>query len=239
MWADHRRIPDRDDQPPRNRLRPRGGNQQRCVVADGLGGIRPLDRALRHYHQARDRAVRPMYDSTARLVVIAPPLPAEMALFKAPVRQELNRLHAVEAVDDFLQRIPVGRGRIRLDGLGPANPVGARLTPGQRCHNALIRCHNALISRNRAAGGRAALVCANSGIITTTGEAHSQGPDKRYPHAGTREIPMSHGKFVLYSLEVVAGKRQVGLRPVERDIEEKGTGALGIRHQPDQMVLLG
>ena len=50
---------------------------------------------------------------------------------------------------------------------------------------------------------------------------------------------MSHGKFVLYSLEVVAGKRQVGLRPVERDIEEKGTGALGIRHQPDQMLLLG
>ena len=58
------------------------------AAADGLGGIRPLDEALRRYHQARDRAARPMYDFTARLAAIAPPLPAEMALFKAIERRQ-------------------------------------------------------------------------------------------------------------------------------------------------------
>ena len=53
------------------------------AVADGLGGIRPLAGALGRYHQARDRAARPMYDFTARLAAVSPPSPAEMALFRA------------------------------------------------------------------------------------------------------------------------------------------------------------
>ncbi|HEY7146068.1 MAG TPA: NAD(P)/FAD-dependent oxidoreductase [Streptosporangiaceae bacterium] len=52
------------------------------AVADGLGGIRPLGGALRRYHRARDAAARPMYDFTARLAAISPPLPAETALFR-------------------------------------------------------------------------------------------------------------------------------------------------------------
>ena len=43
------------------------------AVADGFGGIRPLAEALARYHQARDRAARPMYDFTARLAAISPP----------------------------------------------------------------------------------------------------------------------------------------------------------------------
>jgi 2-polyprenyl-6-methoxyphenol hydroxylase-like FAD-dependent oxidoreductase len=53
------------------------------AVADGLGGIRPLGEALGRYHRARDRAAKPMYDFTSRLAAIAPPQPAEMALFRA------------------------------------------------------------------------------------------------------------------------------------------------------------
>ena len=58
------------------------------AVADGLGGIRPLGEALGRYHRARDRAARPMYDFTARLAAIAPPRPAEMALFQALARRQ-------------------------------------------------------------------------------------------------------------------------------------------------------
>src|SRR6185369_8410286 len=54
------------------------------AVADGLGGIRPLDEALRRYHRARDRAARPMYDFTA-----------ELALFRAIARRQ-------EDADQFL-----------------------------------------------------------------------------------------------------------------------------------------
>jgi flavin-dependent dehydrogenase len=53
------------------------------AVADGLAGIRPLDKALGQYHQARDKAARPMYDFTARIAAINPPTLAEMALFQA------------------------------------------------------------------------------------------------------------------------------------------------------------
>ena len=58
------------------------------AVADGLGGIRPLDEALGRYHRARDRAVRPMYDFTARLAALTPPRPAELALFQAIARRQ-------------------------------------------------------------------------------------------------------------------------------------------------------
>jgi len=53
------------------------------AVADGLGGIRPLDQALGQYHRARDKAARPMYDFTARIAALNPPAPAEIALFQA------------------------------------------------------------------------------------------------------------------------------------------------------------
>src|SRR5437773_2513676 len=53
------------------------------AVADGLAGIRPLDKALKQYHRARDKAARPVYDFTARIAAINPPTLAEMALFQA------------------------------------------------------------------------------------------------------------------------------------------------------------
>ena len=53
------------------------------AVADGLGGIRPLSKALDQYHRARDKAALPMYNFTVRLAAIKPPTPAEMALFQA------------------------------------------------------------------------------------------------------------------------------------------------------------
>jgi flavin-dependent dehydrogenase len=53
------------------------------AVAEGLGGGCPLDKALRHYHQARDKDARPMYDFTATAAAIPPPTPAQMALFRA------------------------------------------------------------------------------------------------------------------------------------------------------------
>jgi 2-polyprenyl-6-methoxyphenol hydroxylase-like FAD-dependent oxidoreductase len=53
------------------------------AVVTGLGGGRPLARALAGYQRARDRAARPMYDFTARLAALSPPAPGEMALFDA------------------------------------------------------------------------------------------------------------------------------------------------------------
>jgi flavin-dependent dehydrogenase len=53
------------------------------AVADGLGGIRPLDQAFGQYHRARDKAARPMYDFTARIAALTPPTGAEIALFQA------------------------------------------------------------------------------------------------------------------------------------------------------------
>ncbi len=53
------------------------------AVADGLGGIRPLGKALGQYHRARDQAARPMYDFTARIAALNPPTPGELALFQA------------------------------------------------------------------------------------------------------------------------------------------------------------
>jgi flavin-dependent dehydrogenase len=53
------------------------------LLADGLGGIRPLDQALGQYHRTRDKATRPIYDFTARIAALNPPTPAEIALFQA------------------------------------------------------------------------------------------------------------------------------------------------------------
>lgn len=58
------------------------------AVAAGLGGTRPLGETLAGYQRARDRAARPMYDFTARLATIAPPSPAELALFQALSRRQ-------------------------------------------------------------------------------------------------------------------------------------------------------
>ncbi len=58
------------------------------AVAAGLGGTRPLGETLAGYQRARDRAAKPMYDFTARLATIAPPSPAELALFQALSRRQ-------------------------------------------------------------------------------------------------------------------------------------------------------
>jgi flavin-dependent dehydrogenase len=68
------------------------------AVADGLGGIRPLGDALGRYHRARDRAARPMYDFTVRLAALAPPRPAEMALFQAIARRQEDADHFIGAL---------------------------------------------------------------------------------------------------------------------------------------------
>lgn len=56
------------------------------AVLAGLGGDRPVEAALAGYQRARDRASRPMYDFTAQLAAVAPPRPAELALFEAVSR---------------------------------------------------------------------------------------------------------------------------------------------------------
>jgi 2-polyprenyl-6-methoxyphenol hydroxylase-like FAD-dependent oxidoreductase len=58
------------------------------AVVAGLGGTRPLGEALAGYQRARDRAAKPMYDFTARLARLAPPSPAELALFRALSRRQ-------------------------------------------------------------------------------------------------------------------------------------------------------
>jgi 2-polyprenyl-6-methoxyphenol hydroxylase-like FAD-dependent oxidoreductase len=58
------------------------------AVADGLAGIRPLDKALGQYHQARDKAARPTYDFTAGIAAFNPPTPADMALFQAVAQSQ-------------------------------------------------------------------------------------------------------------------------------------------------------
>ena len=58
------------------------------AVAEGLAGHCPLDKALRRYQQARDKATRPMYDFTASAAAIPSPTPAQMALFQAIARRQ-------------------------------------------------------------------------------------------------------------------------------------------------------
>jgi flavin-dependent dehydrogenase len=53
------------------------------AITAGFGGKLPLARALARYQRARDRAAKPMYDFTAQLASLAPPSPAEIALFEA------------------------------------------------------------------------------------------------------------------------------------------------------------
>jgi len=68
------------------------------AIAAGLGGGVPLGTALAGYQRARDRAAKPMYDFTTRLATIAPPSPAEMALFRALSRSQEDSDRFVGAV---------------------------------------------------------------------------------------------------------------------------------------------
>jgi flavin-dependent dehydrogenase len=99
------------------------------AVADGLGGIRPLHQALRGYHRARDKAARPMYDFTARLAAIAPPLPAEMALFQQLSQRQEDADAFVGALAGSvpLREFMSPRTMVRLVGVGGF----ARLVLGQ------------------------------------------------------------------------------------------------------------
>jgi flavin-dependent dehydrogenase len=89
------------------------------AVADGLGGIRPLGSALGQYHRARDKAARPMYDFTARLAAIAPPAPAEMALFQAQSRRQQDADAFVGALTGAvpLREFMSARNMVRLVGV--------------------------------------------------------------------------------------------------------------------------
>jgi 2-polyprenyl-6-methoxyphenol hydroxylase-like FAD-dependent oxidoreductase len=53
------------------------------AITDGLGGVRPLEAALREYQHARDRAVKPMYDFTQEVASMAPPRIEQKLVFKA------------------------------------------------------------------------------------------------------------------------------------------------------------
>jgi flavin-dependent dehydrogenase len=53
------------------------------AILAGLGGARRLDTALAEYVARRDRETTPMFDFTVRLAQLAPPTPAENALFAA------------------------------------------------------------------------------------------------------------------------------------------------------------
>ena len=122
------------------------------AVADGLGGIRPLAKALARYHRARDRAARPMYDFTARLAAVNPPTPAEMALFRALARrqEDADMFLAVLAGSIPLRQFMSSRTMMRLVGagglarlaLGQARPhragpaAGSQLTEGSSARSA-------------------------------------------------------------------------------------------------------
>jgi 2-polyprenyl-6-methoxyphenol hydroxylase-like FAD-dependent oxidoreductase len=54
-----------------------------AAIDDGLAGRRPLDEALAGYEQARDEAVRPMYELTYEFAGLAPPSPEQQQLFGA------------------------------------------------------------------------------------------------------------------------------------------------------------
>jgi len=99
------------------------------AVADGLGGIRPLAKALARYHRARDRAARPMYDFTARLAAVNPPTPAEMALFRALARrqEDSDMFLGVLAGSIPLRQLMSPRTMVRLVGA----PGFARLALSQ------------------------------------------------------------------------------------------------------------
>jgi flavin-dependent dehydrogenase len=89
------------------------------AVADGLGGIRPLGSALGQYHRTRDKAARPMYDFTARLAAIAPPIPAEMAMFQALSRRQQDADAFVGALTGAvpLREFMSPRNMVRLVGV--------------------------------------------------------------------------------------------------------------------------
>ncbi len=107
------------------------------AVADGLTGIRPLDKALRHYHQTRDKATRPMYDFTARIAAINPPTPGEMALFRAlSQRQEdsdafFGALAGAVPLREFMSP----RNLVRLVGVGGLT----KLIAGQARESRMLR----------------------------------------------------------------------------------------------------
>jgi hypothetical protein len=84
------------------------------AVVAGLGGTRPLGEALADYQRQRDHAAKPMYDFTVRLARIAPPSPAELALFQALSRRQ-------EDADQFVGALT---GAVPLrEFMSPANIV--------------------------------------------------------------------------------------------------------------------
>ena len=111
-------------------------------MADGLADIRPLDKALRQYHQARDKAARPMYDFTARIAAINPPTLAEMALFQALSQRQddsdafFGALTGAVPLSEFMSPKNLvrmvglrGLAKLMLGQARPANP--ARQGAGQ------------------------------------------------------------------------------------------------------------
>ncbi len=69
------------------------------AIADGLGGGRSLEVALRDYQHARDRAVKPMYDFTLDVATMGPPKVEQELLFRALERdpRQTQRFLAVLA----------------------------------------------------------------------------------------------------------------------------------------------
>lgn len=98
------------------------------AVADGLGGRRPLERALAAYQRARDRAALPMYRFTADLASFAPPASQEL-LFRALADRpdEISRFLAVLTGAVPIRAFFSPRNLIRLVGLRGF----ARLAAGQ------------------------------------------------------------------------------------------------------------
>jgi 2-polyprenyl-6-methoxyphenol hydroxylase-like FAD-dependent oxidoreductase len=104
------------------------------AIMAGFSGALPLARALAGYQDARDRAVRPMYDFTAQLAQLAAPRPAELALFEALARSPQDASQFVGALTGAvpLRQFMSARNMIRLVGLrGFARLIAGQARPAR------------------------------------------------------------------------------------------------------------
>jgi flavin-dependent dehydrogenase len=113
----------------------RDGEMLAEAITAGLDGRRPLEVALREYEQARNQAVKPMYDFTIEVAGMAPPKLEQQLVLKALERDPQQRrrflgvLTGAVPIPDFFSPANLGK----LIGLrGVAKIVAGRLRPRRR-----------------------------------------------------------------------------------------------------------
>ena len=107
------------------------------AITTGLGGSQPLETALGEYQQARDQAVKPMYDFTLDVASLSPPELEQQLLFKALQRDPhqtqrfLGVLTGAVPVGEFFSPSNL-RSLIGLRGF--AKIAASRLRPRRSVH---------------------------------------------------------------------------------------------------------